>query len=52
MGVDGQDSFLDQLDARVKTYQEIHDSPDLWVELNKGDDPDEFVYPISLELLP
>lgn len=52
MGVDGQEAFLDQLDARVKTYQEIHDSPDLWVELNKGDDPDEFVYPISLELLP
>ncbi|MGE4293852.1 MAG: vWA domain-containing protein, partial [Desulfovibrio sp.] len=52
MGVDGQEAFLDQLDARVKTYQEIHDSPALWVELNKGDDPDEYVYPISLELLP
>ncbi|SKA75082.1 hypothetical protein SAMN02745704_00826 [Paucidesulfovibrio gracilis DSM 16080] len=52
MGVDGQEAFLDQLDARVKTYQEIHDSPDLWVELNKGDDPDQYVYPISLELLP
>ncbi|MEF2145815.1 MAG: vWA domain-containing protein [Desulfovibrionaceae bacterium] len=52
MGVDGQETFLEQLDARVKTYKEIHDSPDLWVELNKGDDPNEYVYPISLELLP
>jgi len=50
--VDEQDQFLNELEARIKAYQAIHDAPQGWVPLNKGDDPDEHVYPISLELLP
>ena len=49
---DEQDEFLDELNAKIKAYQAIHDNPDGWVVLNKGDDPDEYVYPICLELLP
>lgn len=50
--VDEQDEFLSELEAKIKAYQAIHDSPEGWIGLNKGDDPDEHVYPISLELLP
>ena len=50
--MDEQDEFLSELEAKIKAYQAIHDSPEGWIGLNKGDDPDDHVYPISLELLP
>jgi hypothetical protein len=50
--VDEQDEFLNEVDAKIQAYTAIHDNPQGWIELNKGDDPDEHVYPISLELLP
>ena len=50
--LDEQDEFLNDLEAKIETYQNIHDRPDGWIALNKGDDPDEFVFPISMELLP
>ena len=50
--VDEQDEFLNELDARIQAYLSIHDTPEGWIPLNNGDDPDEHVYPISLELLP
>lgn len=50
--VDEQDMFLADLEARIMAYETIHDSPEGWVQLNRNDDPDEFVYPITLELLP
>ncbi len=50
--MDEQDQFLDQLDAKIKAYQALHDDPSLWVELNQGDEPDDNVYPVSLDLLP
>lgn len=49
---DEQDSFLADVEARVMAYETIHDSPEGWVQLNKKDDPSEYVYPITLELLP
>ncbi|MBM9514881.1 vWA domain-containing protein [Desulfogranum marinum] len=49
---DEQDMFLADLEARIMAYETIHDSPEGWVQLNRNDDPDEFVYPIPLELLP
>jgi hypothetical protein len=49
---DQQDEFLKELDAKIQLYKTIHDEPGGWIQLNKGDDPDEFVYPISLEMLP
>lgn len=50
--VDEQDEFLNELDAKIKAYQVIHDRPEGWIALNQGDDPDQHVYPVSLELLP
>ncbi len=50
--VDEQDEFLNELDARIQAYVAIHDAPEGWIQLNKGDDADESVYPISLDLLP
>ena len=49
---DEQDNFLNELDARVTAYQAIHDDPQGWVKLNPGDDADESVYPMLLNLLP
>ncbi|MFH2059418.1 MAG: VWA domain-containing protein [Pseudomonadota bacterium] len=50
--VDEQDEFLNELEAKMHAYQSIHDRPEGWVALSAEDDPDEHVYPISLELLP
>ncbi|MFH2132435.1 MAG: hypothetical protein ABIK68_18810, partial [bacterium] len=50
--VDEQDEFLNELEAKMQAYQSIHDRPEGWVALSAEDDPDEHVYPISLELLP
>jgi hypothetical protein len=50
--IDEQDEFLNELDAKIQAYRSIHDRPEGWVALNPEDDPDEHVYPVSLELLP
>ena len=50
--VDEQDMFLADLEARIMAYETIHDGPEGWVQLNKSDDPSEYVYPIPMELLP
>ena len=47
-----QEQFLDEIDARTKLYAVIHDNPKQWIALHSGDDPDEYVFPISLEMLP
>lgn len=47
-----QDQFLSEMDARVRAYKSLHDTPEGWVTLNPGADADESVYPIPLELLP
>ena len=51
-GYDAQGAFLEEMESKSRTYQSIHDSPELWIEVNKGDDPDSHVFPISLALLP
>ena len=51
-GPDQQQTFLDNLDAKIQYYTNVHDTPNGWVALNKGDDPDEHVYPLSLDMLP
>ena len=50
--VDDQDMFLADLEARIMAYETIHDSPEGWVQLNRSDDPGDYVYPITLDLLP
>ncbi len=51
-GPDEQDQFIESLRAKVAAYQSIHSTPDQWVALNQGDAADDYVTPISLELLP
>ena len=51
-GPDEQDSFLSQIEARVAAYAALHDNPEVWVALNAGDDPSDYVAPLPLELLP
>ena len=51
-GPDEQDSFLSQIEARVAAYAALHDNPEVWVALNAGDDPADYVAPVPLELLP
>jgi hypothetical protein len=49
---DEQDNFLNELDARIAAYKQLHDNPEGWITLNQGADADESVYPVLLELLP
>jgi len=49
---DEQNEFINALDAKVEAYKKIHNTPEGWIALNKGDDLDEYVYPLSLDLLP
>lgn len=51
-GPDEQNAFLARLEAKCSAYATIHDSPELWIALNPGDDPAEYVTPIQLELMP
>lgn len=52
MGPDEQDNFLNELDAKIAAYKQLHDNPEGWIALNQGADADESVYPVLLELLP
>jgi hypothetical protein len=49
---DEQEDFLKGVEAKIKLYAAIHDTPDRWIQLHPGDAPDEFVYPLALESLP
>ncbi len=51
-GPDEQNGFLNNIEAKVKAYTALHDNPEIWVSLNSGDDPSEFVAPVPLDLLP
>lgn len=47
-----QDEFMNELDGKIQAYQDIHEQADQWVQLNKGDDKDQYVYPVKLSLMP
>ncbi len=51
-GADEQNEFIKALEAKVEAYKRIHNTPEGWIALNKGDDIDEYVYPLSLDFLP
>jgi len=44
--------FIDTLNEKVETYHNIRATPEVWIQLNKGDGVDEYVYPLSFDLLP
>ncbi|MAB12709.1 vWA domain-containing protein [Parvibaculum sp.] len=47
-----QREFLDELEAKIRNYQEYHDDTDLWISLDGGRVPGDAVYPVKLEALP
>ena len=49
---DEQDAFLNNLEAKIKSYQQFHNDSELWIALNEGDDPADYVAPVPLELMP
>nr|WP_249208850.1 vWA domain-containing protein [Magnetospirillum sulfuroxidans] len=47
-----QQSFLDEVNRKLRLYQIYHDDVDRWVALDGGADPGEAVYPLPLDALP
>lgn len=47
-----QQELLDDLEAKVRLYEEFHDNPDLWVALDGGRVPGDALYPVLLDDLP
>lgn len=47
-----QQTFLDEINRKLRLYQIYHDDVDRWVALDKGADPGEMVYPVPLDALP
>ncbi len=52
MPSDRQDEFIAKLQSKIVSYRAIHDNPAEWVQLSQGDQADEHVHPLILELLP
>ena len=47
---DQKEEFLNEIDTKIKLYDAIYDNPKAWMP--KGDDSDEYVCAIRLEVLP
>ncbi|MFM0827005.1 MULTISPECIES: vWA domain-containing protein [Enterobacteriaceae] len=47
-----QEKFIRTLSSKLRHYQKYNSDVDRWVELAKGSDPRDRVYPIPLEMMP
>ncbi|MDH3377660.1 MAG: serine/threonine protein kinase [Gammaproteobacteria bacterium] len=52
LGAGERQELLDEIEAKIQLFQDIHDDQDLWVELDDGNVKGDLVYPISLLDLP
>ena len=52
MGAIAQRTVLNNVESRLRLYQEYASHPDLWVELSGSHDPGEAMYPVPIEALP
>ncbi|MDI2090189.1 vWA domain-containing protein [Commensalibacter oyaizuii] len=52
MGAIAQRTVLNNVESRLRLYQEYQAHPDLWVQLSGSKDPGEAVFPVPLEALP
>ena len=52
LSMDQQDDFLEDIRAKIELYEHIHNNATGWIPLNEGDDPDEHIRPLSLDMLP
>ncbi len=51
-GPDEQNAFLNNLESKIKAYAAIHDDTSMWIALNPEDEPDDYVAPVLLDLMP
>jgi hypothetical protein len=52
MGAGERQEVIDDIEAKIQLYQDIHDDQDLWVQLDDGQVKGDLVYPVSLTDLP
>jgi len=52
MGAGERQEVIDDIEAKIQLYQDIHDNQDLWVTLDDGRIKGDAVYPVSLTDLP
>lgn len=52
MGAIGQRTRLNDVESRLRLYQEFEAHPDLWVQISGSKDPGEAMYPVPIEALP
>ncbi len=52
MGAIAQRTVLNNVEAKLRLYQEYQAQPDLWVDLSGTRSPGEAMYPVPLEALP
>ncbi|MGN1281827.1 MAG: vWA domain-containing protein [Succinivibrio sp.] len=52
MGPDEQNQTIEDLENKLRYYQQCNDDAARWIQLNKDEDSSEAVYPVPLEVLP
>lgn len=52
MGAGERQEIIDDIEAKIQLYQDIHDNQDLWITLDDGLIKGDAVYPIPLSDLP
>jgi hypothetical protein len=52
MGAGERQEVIDDIEAKIQLYQDIHDDQDLWIQLDDGQVKGDLVYPVSLTDLP
>ncbi|VAX09147.1 PpkA [hydrothermal vent metagenome] len=52
MGAGERQELIDDIEAKIQLYQDIHDNQDLWITLDDGRIKGDAVYPVSLTDLP
>ncbi|MDD3471311.1 MAG: hypothetical protein PHS86_00865, partial [Syntrophaceae bacterium] len=52
MSPDAQVEFMTKVKTKIALYQTFYNDSDKWIELNKGDEPGDWVMPVALDALP
>lgn len=52
MSADDQSAFLNDLRGKIAYYEHVHATPELWIRISAGDDPDDTIHPLDFSQLP
>jgi serine/threonine-protein kinase PpkA len=52
MGAGERQEVIDDIEAKIRLYQDMHDDQDLWIRLDDGQVKGDLVYPVPLSDLP